>query len=87
MALVTVPEYCFSTPRIIMQKWRAPQITPTPSGVRGRAQSGQGPEAPPLPPGRFFLRARPSPGESYYYVRLIQADDQMAWSSPIWVKR
>jgi hypothetical protein len=23
--------------------------------------------------------------ENYYYVRLIQADDQMAWSSPIWV--
>lgn len=26
-------------------------------------------------------------GESYYYVRVIQVDDQMAWSSPIWVKR
>ena len=26
------------------------------------------------------------PGEHYYYVRVIQADDQMAWSSPIWVK-
>jgi hypothetical protein len=25
-------------------------------------------------------------GESYYYVRVIQADDQVAWSSPIWVK-
>src|ERR1051325_10069418 len=26
------------------------------------------------------------PGERYYYVRAIQVDDQMAWSSPIWVK-
>ncbi|MEX2261242.1 MAG: hypothetical protein WD696_04790 [Bryobacteraceae bacterium] len=26
-------------------------------------------------------------GESYYYVRVIQVDDQMAWSSPIWIKR
>lgn len=24
-------------------------------------------------------------GETYYYVRVIQIDDQMAWSSPIWV--
>lgn len=29
----------------------------------------------------------PSPGESYYYVRVQQVDDQMAWSSPIWVRR
>jgi hypothetical protein len=27
------------------------------------------------------------PKESYYYVRLIQVDDQMAWSSPIWIRR
>jgi hypothetical protein len=26
-------------------------------------------------------------GESYYYVRVEQADGQLAWSSPIWVKR
>jgi hypothetical protein len=26
------------------------------------------------------------PGESYYYVRAEQADGQLAWSSPIWVK-
>lgn len=25
--------------------------------------------------------------ESYYYVRVMQRDKQMAWSSPIWVKR
>ena len=26
-------------------------------------------------------------GEHYYYVRVIQIDDQMAWSSPVWVRR
>jgi len=26
-------------------------------------------------------------GESYYYVRVIQVNDQIAWSSPIWVRR
>jgi len=25
------------------------------------------------------------PGESYYYVRVEQADGQMAWSSPMWI--
>ena len=25
------------------------------------------------------------PGENYYYVRAIQSDGEMAWSSPIWV--
>ena len=24
---------------------------------------------------------------SYYYVRVVQKDQQMAWASPIWVKR
>jgi len=24
-------------------------------------------------------------GESYYYVRVTQADGEMAWSSPIWI--
>jgi len=28
-----------------------------------------------------------APGESYYYVRVEQADGQLAWSSPIWVRR
>ena len=32
IALVTVPECCFSTPRIIMQKCRASATTPTPIG-------------------------------------------------------
>ena len=27
------------------------------------------------------------PGESYYYVRVEQTDGQLAWSSPIWVRR
>lgn len=27
------------------------------------------------------------PGASYYYVRVLQEDGQLAWSSPIWVKR
>ena len=30
-------------------------------------------------------RARPG-GEAYYYVRVEQADGQLAWSSPIWLK-
>jgi hypothetical protein len=24
--------------------------------------------------------------EQWYYVRVIQDDDEMAWSSPVWVK-
>jgi len=34
-----------------------------------------------------FIDNQPLSGESYYYVRVIQVDDQMAWSSPIWVTR
>jgi hypothetical protein len=34
-----------------------------------------------------FADQAPLPGESYYYVRVIQVDDQMAWSSPIWLQR
>ena len=33
-ALVTVREFCFSTPRIIMQKWAASITTPTPVGLQ-----------------------------------------------------
>ena len=33
-----------------------------------------------------FVDNQAGPGENYYYVRVIQADDQMAWSSPIWVR-
>jgi hypothetical protein len=28
----------------------------------------------------------PPAGESYYYVRVEQADGQLAWSSPVWIK-
>ncbi len=34
-----------------------------------------------------YVDAQPKAGESYYYVRVIQADEQMAWSSPIWIRR
>jgi len=34
-----------------------------------------------------FSDEQPVNGESYYYVRVQQVDDQIAWSSPIWVKR
>jgi hypothetical protein len=34
-----------------------------------------------------YADAEPLPGESYYYVRVQQVDDQMAWSSPIWLQR
>ena len=34
------------------------------------------------------LSRRAMDGEdSYYYVRVIQTDKNMAWASPIWVKR
>ena len=50
--------------------------------------------------GRFLYQVRPNasvaefdyldtsaaPGQSWYYVRIIQNDRNMAWSSPIWVK-
>lgn len=40
------------------------------------------------PPGanadfEFFDR-QPLPGRSYYYVRVIQKDEEIAWSSPVW---
>jgi hypothetical protein len=31
--------------------------------------------------------SQPLAGESYYYVRVQQVDDEIAWSSPIWVRR
>jgi hypothetical protein len=34
-----------------------------------------------------YIDNQPLSGESYYYVRVIQVDEQMAWSSPIWVTR
>jgi hypothetical protein len=32
-----------------------------------------------------FSDRDPKAGESYYYVRVQQVNDQVAWSSPIWV--
>ena len=32
-----------------------------------------------------FLDQEPTTGSSYYYVRMIQDDRQVAWGSPIWV--
>ncbi|MBM3814248.1 MAG: hypothetical protein FJW20_21700 [Acidimicrobiia bacterium] len=34
-----------------------------------------------------YLDAASASGESYYYVRAEQTDGQLAWSSPIWVRR
>ena len=34
-----------------------------------------------------FVDNDPRPGESYYYVRVQQANDEVAWSSPIWITR
>jgi hypothetical protein len=28
----------------------------------------------------------PKPGESYYYIRVMQRDHNLAWSSPVWIK-
>jgi hypothetical protein len=36
---------------------------------------------------RFRETATLPPGEHYYYVRAEQRDGNVAWSSPIWVKR
>jgi hypothetical protein len=33
-----------------------------------------------------YTDAAPRPGENYYYVRVVQVDRNLAWSSPIWVK-
>jgi histidinol dehydrogenase len=32
-----------------------------------------------------YLDNQPTQGTSYYYVRVMQTDGQMAWASPIWV--
>jgi hypothetical protein len=34
-----------------------------------------------------FVDAEAGSGESYYYVRVLQADNEIAWSSPIWVTK
>ena len=32
-----------------------------------------------------FLDTTPLPGRSYYYVRVIQKDEEIGWSSPVWL--
>ncbi len=34
-----------------------------------------------------YVDKNPLPGESYYYVRLVQRDGGRAWGSPIWITR
>ncbi len=34
-----------------------------------------------------FVDNEAESGESYYYVRVIQVDGEIAWSSPIWVNK
>ena len=34
-----------------------------------------------------FMDKTAESGEQHYYVRVQQADGQMAWSSPIWLTR
>jgi hypothetical protein len=34
-----------------------------------------------------YVDNQPQTGESYYYVRVMQVDEQIAWSSPIWIQR
>ena len=40
--------------------------------------------------GRDFRSAwtdpKPSEGTHYYYVRVEQADEELAWSSPMWIE-
>lgn len=31
-----------------------------------------------------FIDRQPLPGRSYYYVRVLQQDEEIAWSSPVW---
>jgi aspartate carbamoyltransferase regulatory subunit len=31
-----------------------------------------------------FLDREPVEGRSYYYVRVVQKDEELAWSSPVW---
>lgn len=34
-----------------------------------------------------YVDQSPKAGESYYYLRVMQLDGNLAWSSPIWIKR
>jgi hypothetical protein len=47
------------------------------------------PRAQSKPEGRsadfHFVDTAPVKGYSYYYVRVVQKDAEMAWSSPVWM--
>ncbi|MCL5745554.1 MAG: hypothetical protein M1541_16790, partial [Acidobacteria bacterium] len=34
-----------------------------------------------------YIDKSPKPGENYYYVRVMQQDGNLAWSSPVWIKQ
>jgi hypothetical protein len=34
-----------------------------------------------------YVDQSPESGESYYYLRVMQKDGNLAWASPIWIKR
>jgi hypothetical protein len=34
-----------------------------------------------------YMDKQSGPGESWYYARVMQEDGQLAWSSPIWVRK
>jgi len=40
-----------------------------------------------LPECNFSIEDIPEREEDFYYIRIIQKDKEMAWSSPIWVKK
>jgi hypothetical protein len=28
---------------------------------------------------------KPTPGTHYYYIRVVQENDELAWASPLWI--
>jgi hypothetical protein len=34
-----------------------------------------------------YVDPTPLPGENRYYIRVLQEDGNIAWSSPVWVER
>ena len=34
-----------------------------------------------------FTDTQSTPGESWYYARVLQEDGNLAWSSPVWITR
>jgi hypothetical protein len=35
----------------------------------------------------IWIDAKSQPGTHYYYIRVLQADGEIAWGSPIWVDK